>query len=147
MFLLLDANSIINLCDGTFAVQSRSFPLAPNVMNRWHVVVYLALSSIIDHRGDLLWAYFVFTRSPQHQGCLSLDLSHKHTGQLNGTSCSQQVHSANSLPPGGRLGTVESLAFHDFTKHKTVCCLIVSFRVNWTDVYNIEIQYLYLHWG
>ncbi|CAG04817.1 unnamed protein product [Tetraodon nigroviridis] len=41
--------------------------------------------------------------SPQHQGCLSLDLSHKHTGQLNGTSCSQQVHSANSLPPGGRL--------------------------------------------
>uniref|UniRef100_A0A674N0Q7 Discs large MAGUK scaffold protein 5 n=1 Tax=Takifugu rubripes TaxID=31033 RepID=A0A674N0Q7_TAKRU len=40
--------------------------------------------------------------SPKHQGCLSLDLSHKRTGELNETSCSQQLHSANSLPTSGR---------------------------------------------
>ncbi|XP_035525301.1 disks large homolog 5-like [Morone saxatilis] len=41
--------------------------------------------------------------SPQHQGRLSLDLSHKHAGDLNETSCSQPPHSTNSLPSGTRL--------------------------------------------
>nr|CBN81509.1 Disks large homolog 5 [Dicentrarchus labrax] len=41
--------------------------------------------------------------SPQHQGRLSLDLSHKHAGDLNEMSCSQPPHSTNSLPSGARL--------------------------------------------
>uniref|UniRef100_A0A8C4HFH7 Discs, large homolog 5b (Drosophila), tandem duplicate 1 n=1 Tax=Dicentrarchus labrax TaxID=13489 RepID=A0A8C4HFH7_DICLA len=40
---------------------------------------------------------------PQHQGRLSLDLSHKHAGDLNEMSCSQPPHSTNSLPSGARL--------------------------------------------
>ncbi|TMS22152.1 Disks large-like protein 5 [Larimichthys crocea] len=43
--------------------------------------------------------------SPQHQGRLSLDLSHKHTGDLTETSCSQPPHSTNSLPSSARLGS------------------------------------------
>uniref|UniRef100_A0A3Q4BG75 Uncharacterized protein n=1 Tax=Mola mola TaxID=94237 RepID=A0A3Q4BG75_MOLML len=43
--------------------------------------------------------------SPQHQGCLSLDLTHKHTGDLTETSCSQPPHSTNSLPSSARLGS------------------------------------------
>uniref|UniRef100_A0A671WTP2 Discs large MAGUK scaffold protein 5 n=1 Tax=Sparus aurata TaxID=8175 RepID=A0A671WTP2_SPAAU len=40
-----------------------------------------------------------------HQGHLSLDLSHKHTGDLTETSCSQPQHSTNSLPSSARLGS------------------------------------------
>ncbi|XP_044033647.1 disks large homolog 5-like isoform X2 [Siniperca chuatsi] len=43
--------------------------------------------------------------SPQHQGRLSLDLSHKRTGDLTETSCSQPPHSTNSLPSSARLGS------------------------------------------
>ncbi|XP_073345398.1 disks large homolog 5-like isoform X2 [Pagrus major] len=43
--------------------------------------------------------------SPQHQGRLSLDLSHKHTGDSTETSCSQPPHSTNSLPSSARLGS------------------------------------------
>ncbi|KAK9530292.1 hypothetical protein VZT92_011803 [Zoarces viviparus] len=49
--------------------------------------------------------------SPQHQGCLSLDLSHKRTGDLTETSCSQPPHSTNSLPSGARLGSCSTLQF------------------------------------
>uniref|UniRef100_A0A665X829 Disks large homolog 5-like n=1 Tax=Echeneis naucrates TaxID=173247 RepID=A0A665X829_ECHNA len=41
---------------------------------------------------------------PQHQGRLSLDLSHKHSGDSAETSCSQPPHSTNSLPSSARLG-------------------------------------------
>uniref|UniRef100_A0A8C2Z868 Discs large MAGUK scaffold protein 5 n=1 Tax=Cyclopterus lumpus TaxID=8103 RepID=A0A8C2Z868_CYCLU len=40
--------------------------------------------------------------SPQHQGCLSLDLSHKRTGD-------QPPHSTNSLPSCARLGSSSAL--------------------------------------
>ncbi|XP_029977855.1 disks large homolog 5-like isoform X2 [Sphaeramia orbicularis] len=43
--------------------------------------------------------------SPQHQGRLSLDLSHKRTGDLTETSCSQSAHTTNSLPSSARLGS------------------------------------------
>ncbi|KAM3591467.1 uncharacterized protein V6R79_002361 [Siganus canaliculatus] len=43
--------------------------------------------------------------SPQHQGRLSLDLSHKRAGDLTETSCSQPPHSTNSLPSSARLGS------------------------------------------
>ncbi|XP_070846450.1 disks large homolog 5-like isoform X2 [Chaetodon trifascialis] len=43
--------------------------------------------------------------SPQHQGRLSLDLSHKRTGDLTETSCSQPPHSTNSLPSSARMGS------------------------------------------
>ncbi|XP_037319850.2 disks large homolog 5-like isoform X1 [Pungitius pungitius] len=36
--------------------------------------------------------------SPRHQGCLSLDLGHKLTGDSTATSCIQPPHSTNSLP-------------------------------------------------
>ncbi|XP_068439515.1 disks large homolog 5-like isoform X3 [Clinocottus analis] len=49
--------------------------------------------------------------SPQHQGCLSLDLSHKRTGDLTETSCSQPPHSTNSLPSSARLGSSSTLQF------------------------------------
>ncbi|XP_075999678.1 disks large homolog 5-like isoform X2 [Genypterus blacodes] len=49
--------------------------------------------------------------SPQHQGRLSLDLSHKHTGDLPETSCSQPPHSTNSLPSSARLGSSSTLQF------------------------------------
>ncbi|CDR00787.1 unnamed protein product [Oncorhynchus mykiss] len=44
--------------------------------------------------------------SPQHQGRLSLDLSHKRSGDLTSDSspCSQTPHSTNSLPSSTRLG-------------------------------------------
>ncbi|XP_075949990.1 disks large homolog 5-like [Anarhichas minor] len=49
--------------------------------------------------------------SPQHQGCLSLDLGHKRTGDLTETSCSQPPHSTNSLPSSARLGSCSTLQF------------------------------------
>ncbi|XP_026207008.1 disks large homolog 5-like isoform X2 [Anabas testudineus] len=49
--------------------------------------------------------------SPQHQGRLSLDLSHKHTGDLTETSCSQPPHSTNSLPSNNRPGSSSTLQF------------------------------------
>lgn len=52
--------------------------------------------------------------SPQHQGCLSLDLSHKHAGQLSATSCSQQLHSANSLPTSGRMDSTSTTSTLQF---------------------------------
>ncbi|KAM8836250.1 disks large homolog 5-like isoform 2-T2 [Spinachia spinachia] len=36
--------------------------------------------------------------SPRHQGCLSLDLSHKRTGHSTETTCIHPPHSTNSLP-------------------------------------------------
>ncbi|XP_070708172.1 disks large homolog 5-like isoform X2 [Pempheris klunzingeri] len=48
--------------------------------------------------------------SPQHQGRLSLDLSHKRT-DLPETSCSQPPHSTNSLPSSARLGSSSTLQF------------------------------------
>lgn len=55
--------------------------------------------------GGLTEAFFFPTFSPQHQGRLSLDLSHKRAGDLTETSCSQPPHSTNSLPSSARLGT------------------------------------------
>ncbi|XP_029383727.1 disks large homolog 5-like isoform X1 [Echeneis naucrates] len=49
--------------------------------------------------------------SPQHQGRLSLDLSHKHSGDSAETSCSQPPHSTNSLPSSARLGSLSTLQF------------------------------------
>ncbi|XP_078147009.1 disks large homolog 5-like [Centroberyx gerrardi] len=49
--------------------------------------------------------------SPQHQGRLSLDLSHKRTGDLTETSYSQPPHSTNSLPSSARLGSSSTLQF------------------------------------
>lgn len=43
--------------------------------------------------------------SPQHQGRLSLDLSHKRSGDMSETSCSQSSHNTNSLPSSSRTGT------------------------------------------
>uniref|UniRef100_A0A3Q4HH54 Discs, large homolog 5b (Drosophila), tandem duplicate 1 n=1 Tax=Neolamprologus brichardi TaxID=32507 RepID=A0A3Q4HH54_NEOBR len=42
---------------------------------------------------------------PQHQGRLSLDLSHKRTGNMTERSCSQPPHSTNSLPCSNRMST------------------------------------------
>uniref|UniRef100_A0AAX7TKV3 Discs, large homolog 5b (Drosophila), tandem duplicate 1 n=1 Tax=Astatotilapia calliptera TaxID=8154 RepID=A0AAX7TKV3_ASTCA len=44
-------------------------------------------------------------RFPQHQGRLSLDLSHKRTGNPTERSCSQPPHSTNSLPCSNRMST------------------------------------------
>nr|XP_024003406.1 disks large homolog 5 [Salvelinus alpinus] len=51
--------------------------------------------------------------SPQHQGRLSLDLSHKRSGDLTSDSspCSQTPHSTNSLPTSTRLGSSGNLHF------------------------------------
>nr|XP_033467527.1 disks large homolog 5-like isoform X1 [Epinephelus lanceolatus] len=49
--------------------------------------------------------------SPQHQGRLSLDLSHKRAGDVTETSCSQPPHSTNSLPSSARLGSSSTLQF------------------------------------
>ncbi|XP_042363636.1 disks large homolog 5-like isoform X1 [Plectropomus leopardus] len=49
--------------------------------------------------------------SPQHQGRLSLDLSHKRTGDSTEMSCSQPPHSTNSLPSSARLGSSSALQF------------------------------------
>uniref|UniRef100_A0A3Q3IAM7 Discs, large homolog 5b (Drosophila), tandem duplicate 1 n=1 Tax=Monopterus albus TaxID=43700 RepID=A0A3Q3IAM7_MONAL len=38
--------------------------------------------------------------SPQHQGCLSLDLGHKSAGELTEMSCSQAPQNTHSLPAG-----------------------------------------------
>nr|XP_020460621.1 disks large homolog 5-like isoform X2 [Monopterus albus] len=42
--------------------------------------------------------------SPQHQGCLSLDLGHKSAGELTEMSCSQAPQNTHSLPAGSRMG-------------------------------------------
>uniref|UniRef100_A0A4W5JMT5 Discs, large homolog 5b (Drosophila), tandem duplicate 1 n=1 Tax=Hucho hucho TaxID=62062 RepID=A0A4W5JMT5_9TELE len=51
--------------------------------------------------------------SPQHQGRLSLDLSHKRSGDLTSDSSprSQTPHSTNSLPSSARLGSSGNLQF------------------------------------
>ncbi|XP_050922241.1 disks large homolog 5 isoform X2 [Lates calcarifer] len=49
--------------------------------------------------------------SPQHQGRLSLDLSHKRTRESTETSSSQPPHSTNSLPSSARLGSLSTLQF------------------------------------
>ncbi|KAF3704333.1 Disks large -like protein 5 [Channa argus] len=49
--------------------------------------------------------------SPQHQGCLSLDLSHKRTGDLTEMNCSQPAHSTNSLPSSNRPGSSSTLPY------------------------------------
>ncbi|XP_056152988.1 disks large homolog 5-like [Lampris incognitus] len=49
--------------------------------------------------------------SPQHQGHLSLDLSHKRTGDFADTNHSQPPHSTNSLPSSARLGSSSTLQF------------------------------------
>ncbi|XP_072228827.1 disks large homolog 5-like isoform X2 [Leuresthes tenuis] len=49
--------------------------------------------------------------SPQHQGCLSLDLSHKRNGDLTEKKYSQPPHSTNSLPSGARLSSSGTLQF------------------------------------
>uniref|UniRef100_A0A672GYI3 Discs, large homolog 5b (Drosophila), tandem duplicate 1 n=1 Tax=Salarias fasciatus TaxID=181472 RepID=A0A672GYI3_SALFA len=46
-----------------------------------------------------------------HQGRLSLDLSHKRTGDLIETSCSQPTRNTNSLPSSSRLSTSGTLQF------------------------------------
>ncbi|XP_040885068.1 disks large homolog 5-like isoform X3 [Toxotes jaculatrix] len=48
---------------------------------------------------------------PQHQGRLSLDLSHKRAGESTETSCSQPPHTTNSLPSSARLGSLSTLQF------------------------------------
>uniref|UniRef100_A0A4W6ERG7 Discs large MAGUK scaffold protein 5 n=1 Tax=Lates calcarifer TaxID=8187 RepID=A0A4W6ERG7_LATCA len=54
---------------------------------------------------------FSSTFSPQHQGRLSLDLSHKRTRESTETSSSQPPHSTNSLPSSARLGSLSTLQF------------------------------------
>ncbi|XP_047194257.1 disks large homolog 5 isoform X6 [Hippoglossus stenolepis] len=49
--------------------------------------------------------------SPQHQGRLSLDLSHKRPGESTDMKCSQPPHSTNSLPSSARLGSLSTLQF------------------------------------
>ncbi|CAG5905331.1 unnamed protein product [Menidia menidia] len=49
--------------------------------------------------------------SPQHQGCFSLDLSHKRNGDLTEKKCSQPPHSTNSLPSGARLSSPRTRQF------------------------------------
>uniref|UniRef100_A0A8C7TXC1 Discs large MAGUK scaffold protein 5 n=1 Tax=Oncorhynchus mykiss TaxID=8022 RepID=A0A8C7TXC1_ONCMY len=53
------------------------------------------------------------SENPQHQGRLSLDLSHKRSGDLTSDSspCSQTPHSTNSLPSSTRLGSSGNLHF------------------------------------
>ncbi|XP_026171584.1 disks large homolog 5-like isoform X2 [Mastacembelus armatus] len=49
--------------------------------------------------------------SPQHQGCLSLDFSHKRTGESTEMSCSQAPQSPSTLPSGTRQGSFTALQF------------------------------------
>ncbi|KAM4624108.1 disks large homolog 5-like isoform 2-T2 [Polymixia lowei] len=49
--------------------------------------------------------------SPQHHGRLSLDLSHKRTGDFPEPHHSQPPHSTNSLPSSARLGSSSTLQF------------------------------------
>uniref|UniRef100_A0A8C9S090 Discs, large homolog 5b (Drosophila), tandem duplicate 1 n=1 Tax=Scleropages formosus TaxID=113540 RepID=A0A8C9S090_SCLFO len=47
--------------------------------------------------------------SPQHQGRLSLDLSHKRSGDFSEPSRSRAPHGTNSLPSSARLGSSSNL--------------------------------------
>uniref|UniRef100_A0A667Y913 Discs large MAGUK scaffold protein 5 n=1 Tax=Myripristis murdjan TaxID=586833 RepID=A0A667Y913_9TELE len=49
--------------------------------------------------------------SPQHQGRLSLDLSHKRAGDFTEATYSQPPHGTNSLPSSARLGSSSTLQF------------------------------------
>ncbi|XP_061565378.1 disks large homolog 5-like isoform X4 [Cololabis saira] len=55
--------------------------------------------------------FHLCSQSPQHQGCLSLDLSHKRNGDLIERICSQPPHSTNSLPSGARPSSPGTLPF------------------------------------
>uniref|UniRef100_A0A4W6EU15 Discs large MAGUK scaffold protein 5 n=1 Tax=Lates calcarifer TaxID=8187 RepID=A0A4W6EU15_LATCA len=60
-------------------------------------------SGVNPHSHTRLASAFSSTFSPQHQGRLSLDLSHKRTRESTETSSSQPPHSTNSLPSSARL--------------------------------------------
>ncbi|XP_074089027.1 disks large homolog 5 isoform X4 [Macrotis lagotis] len=49
--------------------------------------------------------------STQHQGRLSLDLSHKHSSDYSETSRTRTSHGSNSLPSSARLGSSSNLQF------------------------------------
>ncbi|XP_044516177.1 disks large homolog 5 [Gracilinanus agilis] len=49
--------------------------------------------------------------SAQHQGRLSLDLSHKHSSDYSDTSRTRTSHGSNSLPSSARLGSSSNLQF------------------------------------
>ncbi|XP_072484171.1 disks large homolog 5 isoform X3 [Notamacropus eugenii] len=49
--------------------------------------------------------------SAQHQGRLSLDLSHKHSSDYSETSRTRTSHGSNSLPSSARLGSSSNLQF------------------------------------
>ncbi|XP_038600353.1 disks large homolog 5 isoform X4 [Tachyglossus aculeatus] len=49
--------------------------------------------------------------SPQHQGRLSLDLSHKHSSDYPETTRTRASHGSNSLPSSARLGSSTNLQF------------------------------------
>ncbi|XP_054605194.2 disks large homolog 5 isoform X3 [Nothobranchius furzeri] len=53
----------------------------------------------------------VHSQSPQRQGPLCLDLSHKRNGDLTETQCSQSPHNSNSLPSAARLSSPSTLQF------------------------------------
>ncbi|ETE60604.1 Disks large-like 5, partial [Ophiophagus hannah] len=49
--------------------------------------------------------------STQHQGHLSLDLSHKHTSECSENTRSRSSHGSNSLPSSARLGSSSNLQY------------------------------------
>uniref|UniRef100_A0A8D2Q9H2 Discs large MAGUK scaffold protein 5 n=1 Tax=Varanus komodoensis TaxID=61221 RepID=A0A8D2Q9H2_VARKO len=49
--------------------------------------------------------------SAQHQGRLSLDLSHKHSGDCSENSRTRSSHGSNSLPSSARLGSSSNLQY------------------------------------
>ncbi|XP_060092707.1 disks large homolog 5 [Heteronotia binoei] len=49
--------------------------------------------------------------SSQHQGRLSLDLSHKHSGECSENSRTRSSHGSNSLPSSARLGSSSNLQY------------------------------------
>uniref|UniRef100_A0A8C5RPT1 Discs large MAGUK scaffold protein 5 n=1 Tax=Laticauda laticaudata TaxID=8630 RepID=A0A8C5RPT1_LATLA len=49
--------------------------------------------------------------SNQHQGHLSLDLSHKHTSECSENTRSRSSHGSNSLPSSARLGSSSNLQY------------------------------------
>uniref|UniRef100_A0A8D2LYV6 Discs large MAGUK scaffold protein 5 n=1 Tax=Varanus komodoensis TaxID=61221 RepID=A0A8D2LYV6_VARKO len=55
--------------------------------------------------------HFCLHHSAQHQGRLSLDLSHKHSGDCSENSRTRSSHGSNSLPSSARLGSSSNLQY------------------------------------
>uniref|UniRef100_A0A3Q0TI42 Discs large MAGUK scaffold protein 5 n=1 Tax=Amphilophus citrinellus TaxID=61819 RepID=A0A3Q0TI42_AMPCI len=110
--------SVILHCFSSPDPAQRSFAPCPAVTAVMRNQVYTAWSHEVQNNNpppaprDLLFFFSpTSTFSPQHQGRLSLDLSHKRAGNLSETSCSQPPHSTNSLPSSTRLSTPGTLQF------------------------------------